>query len=278
MSNKTQADTTEYMLGHGDREWDRLHRQHAVWRDTLLDFLPKLGAGPGSRLLEVGCGNGVLLRDLALHVGPQGHVVGIERDPDAAGQAAQYVADLPWVEVHQGDLFALEPAAPEDAFDLVVARWVIAWLPSPDEAVRRLVPQVRPGGRLLIQDYNYDAIRVEPEQLPLRKLFEIMPQAYALHGGDAWSAMRLPRLFVEAGLDELFVEPHCKAGDPDSGVFRWAERFFREHVQRLVDDGLLTAEERQASLEAWDTARATPGTVFFSPLVVNVAGRRPATP
>ncbi len=267
----------EYLLGHGEHEWDRLDEQHLVWRHTLLDALAPLGIGPGSRLLEVGCGNGVLLRDLASIVGPRGRAVGIERDPSAVARARQTLAELPWAEVRQDDLFELHPADPADAFDLVVARWVLAWLPTPERALAHLVPQLRPGGLLLVQDYDYDSIRLEPPQAALVHLFEAMTQGYALNGGDVWCAVRLPRLYVEAGLELIEVEPHCKAGGPDSGVFRWAERFFRQHVQRLVDDGLLSAAERDASLTGWDTARATPGSVFFSPLVVNVVGRRPRT-
>ena len=87
-------------------------------------------------------------------------------------------------------------------------------------------------------------------------------------------AIRLPQFYADLGLDLVAVEPFCKAGPPDHGAFRWAERFFRQHVQRLVDDGVLTEQERDASFEAWDEARRTPGAVFFSPLVVNVVGRR----
>ena len=268
------ANDAHYMLGLGDRVWERLAAQHRVWRHTLLVALPPLGIGPGSRVLEVGCGNGVLLRDLAEVVGPGGRAVGVEHDPSAVTQARQALADLPWVAVRQGDLFELEPATPGEAFDLVVARWVLAWLPTPERAVEQLIPQLRPGGRLLVQDYDYDAIRVTPPQPGLERLFEVMPQGYALHGGDAWCATRLPQLYTEAGLELVAVEPHCKAGGPQSDVFRWAETFFRQHVQKLVDDGLLSDAERDASLAGWDAAHATPGSVFFSPLVVNVIGRR----
>ena len=265
---------TDYMLNHNAHEWERLERQHEVWRHTLLDALPTLGIGPGSRVLEVGCGSGILLKDLADAVGSDGQIVGLERDPDAVENARRLLAEKPWVEVRQGDLYTLETGDLGEPFDLVVARWVIAWLPDQQEAVRRSLTQLAPDGSLLVQDYNYDGIRMAPSVPALENLFVVMPKAYAFHGGDAWCAAHMPQVFHQAGLTDVEVQPHCLAGDSDSGVFRWAERFFRDYVQKLVDDELLTDKERIEVLEGWDTARATPGSVFFSPMVVNVIGRR----
>ena len=101
----------EYLLGHGGLEWDRLEHQHRVWRHTLLNSLAPLHIGAGSRILEVGCGNGALLRDLAELVGAEGEARGLEIDPEAAAQAQEKLKNLPWAHAEHGDILELEPAS-----------------------------------------------------------------------------------------------------------------------------------------------------------------------
>ena len=264
---------SDYLLGHDELEWQRLQAQHLVWRDSLLDLLEPNGISRGASILEVGCGSGALLRDLALHVGDKGRVLGVEIDPRAVEKAQQDNVDLAWVEVQQGDLNELRT---QDRFDLVVARWVLSFVSGARQAVEALAARLNPGGLLLVQDYSYDAIRMVPRDPGLERLFQVTPQAYELGGGNAWLALELPAIYGELGLQVVMVDPRCKAGPPDSGVFNWAERFFLEHLHKFVDQGLLSEKEAAASRRGWANARKKPHSIFYSPLVVSVLGRRSA--
>ncbi|MEM8993873.1 MAG: methyltransferase domain-containing protein [Acidobacteriota bacterium] len=261
-------DDPEYLLGHGQQEWQRLDDQHRVWRHTLLDSLGRLPLADDADVLEVGCGSGALLADLADLVG--GDAVGVEIDPAAAERARVVLGDA--AEVRRGDVLELDLGR---RFDLVVARWVLSFLHQPKRAIERMAAHLEPGGILVVQDYNYDGLRVTPGDPALDRLFEVVPEAYAHNGGDAWVTTHVPRLFAELDLQLVAVEPHCLAGGPSSPVFGWVETFFRHHIPTLVKDGLLTEGEAAAALGAWTAVRDVPGTVLFSPLVVNVIGRKP---
>src|SRR2546428_2145084 len=45
------------------------------------EYLSLLEIGPGQRVLDVGCGSGVIARDVARRVQPNGQVVGIDPSP-----------------------------------------------------------------------------------------------------------------------------------------------------------------------------------------------------
>src|SRR6266481_2381444 len=80
--------TGEKWVADADR-YDRLNQRFGDW------VVDKVDAQPGERVVDIGCGNGALLLDLAPRVGPGGCVVGVDvsgpmlaaaqRRADAAG-------------------------------------------------------------------------------------------------------------------------------------------------------------------------------------------------
>ena len=77
------------------------------------------------------------------------------------------------------------------------------------------------------------------------------------------------------GLELLEMTPTAKCGDPRSPVFEWAHLFFPPFSANMVAAGVLTEAERAQFLEEWEARRADPNAIFFSPIVVDVAGRKP---
>ena len=51
--------------------------------------LAELTAAPGARVLDLGCGDGATLRELAGRVGADGWLLGIDRNPRALAAAAR---------------------------------------------------------------------------------------------------------------------------------------------------------------------------------------------
>lgn len=254
--------TDDYLLGHDDIEWSRLREQHALWAPELLHSLKQAGLTPNARVLEVGCGTGELLADLAER---SGEAVGLERDPRAAAHAARRLDGR--ATVHTGDLMEWEP---DDRFDLVVARWVFCFLPDPATAAARLASWVRPGGALVIQDYNHDGIRIFPEHPPITRCIEGFRAAWRALDFDLWVAPALPRMLMDAGLPSVSVTPQIKAGPPGSAAWRWVERFLHEHIGTVVDGGHLSGAERDAFVQAWAEAKTDPATLLFTPIQLTV--------
>lgn len=264
------ASTDDYLLGHSAREWNRLEEQHALWGPVLLHDLRSLGLAPGQRVLEVGCGTGTLLDDLATEVGPSGEAAGLELDPASVEVARDRVGSR--ATVRAGDLRESDLGGP---WDVIVARWVFSFLPDPVAAAERLLGALAPGGVLAVFDYNHDALQVWPRDPAIDQVIEAYRAAYGASGGDLWVGATLPGALRRLGVDDVQAHPHVMAGPPGSAVWRWVERFVWEHLSTLREHGLWTDAQHAALEAAWTRAAADDSSTLFSPVLVTVSGRRP---
>lgn len=164
----------EYVLGHHlkgegarlalmSQLLDPMHRRHIDALDVVR---------PGSRTLEVGCGNGSISAWLAERVSPGGRAVAVDLDLSLIDVRA------PNLELRQGDIVtgAIEPGT----FDLVTARAVLHHVADAEAAMRNLVASLRPGGALLL---------IEPDFLPVSIAEPLKVRAF-WDGWPAWSRKR----------------------------------------------------------------------------------------
>jgi SAM-dependent methyltransferase len=256
----------KYLLGHRRQEWDRLEQQHLLWRDSLLDPIRALGMRADAAILEIVCGPGALLAELAtLGEGP---LAAIELDPEAANVARERLAGR--AEVRQGDVNRIDLAGP---WDLIVLRWVFSFLPDPRATLARVWAATRPGGYVVIQDYDHDGFAIWPHDPAIERVIEAFRAAYRASGGDLWVGPKLPQWFAELGARPS-VKSEVRADYVDGDVWRWVERFLLEHVDNVVLQGQLTPAEREAFLAAWHRARHTPGALLVSPIQITSIARR----
>jgi phosphatidylethanolamine/phosphatidyl-N-methylethanolamine N-methyltransferase len=101
----------------------------------------------GGRVLEVGVGTGISLP----HYDKRTRLVGIDISEAMLEKARRRARDLKLENVEEiavGDAEALAYA--DNAFDVVVAQYVITAVPNPERALDEFVRVVRPGGEIVI--------------------------------------------------------------------------------------------------------------------------------
>ncbi|HUR85625.1 MAG TPA: class I SAM-dependent methyltransferase [Solirubrobacteraceae bacterium] len=101
----------------------------------------------GLRVLDVGCGAGSLAA--GLKTAGAAHVAGIELDSSAAARARERL-DV----VVEGSVLDADLPFREGEFDVLVFADVLEHLPDPDAALRRCLPLLAPGGRVVVSVPN----------------------------------------------------------------------------------------------------------------------------
>ena len=193
--------TGEYLMGRTSAEYQRLRAQSAVWEVSTVRALEAVGLQQGMNCLDVGCGPGEVMRLLGTRVGSAGHVTGLDIDLAIGEQALSILTAT------AGRQFSFYPVDLETAtefpnapYDLVYARLVLIHLKDPVAVLRRLWACVKPGGTLLIQDYDMSFMHMYPTTWTFGEFQRVLLGTFEAGGKDYRIGSRMPRLFVDAGI------------------------------------------------------------------------------
>jgi hypothetical protein len=162
-----------------------------------------------------------------------------------------------------------------DGYDLVHARLVLEHLPQRGVVAAKLASAVRPGGWLVVEDYDIRTMAFTDPPLPRWvSANQAVVRALQAAGSDPLSGAELLRLLLEVGLVDVTAEGSVRPMTiPDlAPTFRPAlERL----VAPIVGAGSMAAADLEAVMRDFDE-RPSPPTVY-TPILVSVAGRRPTT-
>ncbi len=165
-------------------------------RDYKARMLDALDLRAGLAVLDAGCGPGADLPALAEAVAPGGTVIGVDRDQEMLDAAAEaHVAARPGVELRRADVHAL----PLDDASVDRARTdrVLQWVEDPARALAEFHRVLRPGGRLVMAEPDWDTLVVDHPDPALSR-------AYTRHVTErvirnAAIGRQLARLAADAG-------------------------------------------------------------------------------
>ncbi len=152
---------------HQQWETDYLHPDlESFYEDAFRRVVELLGAGPGSTLLDAGCGYCFHAARLA-RLGAR--VTGVDFSAAALAEAARFLAGqnlAGTIELRQGDL--LDLPFPANTFDFVTCWGVLMHVPEVERALLEMVRVLRPGGRLALAENNAGSLHVRVWEPSLR--------------------------------------------------------------------------------------------------------------
>lgn len=188
-----------YVLGHSDREIDRLKAQARLIDPITRRFLLEAGITPGMRVLDVGSGAGDVAFLAADLVGDTGEVVGVDRVPAALEAARSRAAahSRRNVEFRVGDPSEMAFDRP---FDAVIGRYVLQFQKDPASMLRDLATHVRPGGVVAFHEIDWGGVGSFPPVPTYDRCCRWVVDTMRSHGTETRMGNKLHATFVAAGL------------------------------------------------------------------------------
>jgi SAM-dependent methyltransferase len=218
----------------------------ASHRRLLQRFLAFAGVRPGAAVLEVGCGTGVVLRQLAARVGPRGRVVGVDPSRAFLAAAARILRGRPErrrIVLKPGDGAHLPFA--DGKFDATLAVTVLLHVADPLVVVKEMARVTRPGGLVGLQDQDFGTVALTHSDRVLTE--RIMGGVVGHMYEEPCSGRRLPGLLLSAGLERPRLQTTVYQ---DTTLEPWTKSFLERRAANAVRFGLVDAGTAQRWLDA----------------------------
>ena len=178
-----------------------LARSHDMDRRRFR-VLEALALVPGERIIEVGCGGGLLLREIGRAVDPDGTVLGVDVSEDQVAAASRACTGVSNVRVEVGSATAL--GADDGCFDASVSTQVLEYIEDLEVAVAELARVTRVGGRLVNVATNWDSLFVAGGDAELTKRIIATWDRHAPHPN---LPVVLPNHLSRAGFTSVLQTP-----------------------------------------------------------------------
>jgi ubiquinone/menaquinone biosynthesis C-methylase UbiE len=213
----------------------------------ILELLP--AQTRDFRVLDVGCGTGAITRGVAEMLGAKGSVLGVDVSKIMLEKAC--AAQIPNLEFQSADVYDLSF---ENRFDLIVCARVLQWLEYPKNAILQMQHALKPGGKLVVLDYNH--LKGEMYPTPPQAFASAIETFYrwkADAGMDNEIADHLETMLLELGFENVFLTPQLERtvrGDEDfDSRMAIKVQILASRGLQLVKDGWLTETERASAEE-----------------------------
>lgn len=228
------------------------------WSQEILERAQPIG--PSDRILDLGCGTGIVARKLRERLDGAGRIIGVDASNDMISAARALAPELEWREAD-----AMSLPFEDASFELVVCQQMLQCTPEPLDALRESRRVLVHGGRLVLSTWR------PRHELPF---YDVLGKIAERHLGTP-NEKRV-RLGDDVALRELVVQ--AGFGDVALDVVTRTEqhRAFPYRGSALAanfDLSALSDAEREARLAEIDAESVAAVKQFEVDGVVTVASR-----
>ena len=248
-------------VGNMQRALTQCHDM-AVRRTSVIR---ELNLRSGLSVLEVGCGGGQCVVEVARSVGDSGRVCAQDLSADQIAAATERCAEFPWVELTVGDL--TEMPYDDAQFDVVYGVQVIEYVAELDDALTEIHRVLRPGGRLVILATNWQSVVWHSNNH--ERMSNIL-NAWDTHAPYPDLPSILPARLRQAGIEPLHQTPTTiiNLSYNENTFSFWLARLMK---QFLIGKNLLSQELVDRWIDEFDELEKEGAYAFYSTPVITVA-------
>jgi len=212
-------------------------------RAAKAALMEQLVLGRARAALDVGCGSGGDVAEMARLMPDGTHVSGLDTSETMIAEARRRTASLGTrVSWRIGD--AADLPYGDRGFDACRAATVLQHVSDPARVVREMARVTRPGGRVGVLEFDQETLFLDhPDPQTTRIILDTFASAMA----QGHIGRQLPRLFRAAGLTDVSVMPRVILGPA-----QFLRTLLYDHVARLQDQGVLTG---QHTTRWWQNSR-----------------------
>ena len=243
------------------RFMDEAQKPAAIQASKRL-MLQRIALAPGAAVLDVGCGPGTDVFEMVELVGPTGRLIGLDASEVMLAEARRRAKEFQVpITFEVGEVLALP--FEDGTFDVCRAERLLEHVTDAGQALAEMVRVTRPGGRIVVFDFDWDTLIVDH---PDKETTRTFVQSYSDSIRNGWIGRQLPRLFKEQHLEEIAIDP--------VQVFVYyalAELAFGSHLSLLQTNGTLDAGRARQWWEYLQQADER-GTLLISFTAFVVAG------
>jgi SAM-dependent methyltransferase len=238
----------EYIFDNGLPEAvNRFGLLSKLFDGRTIHYIEQRGIREGWSCLEVG-GGGSIAAFLCTRTGDAGRVLATDIDP----RFLQGLA-FPNLGVRRHDIRS-QPL-PEQEFDLVHARLVLEHLAEPEAALKRMVAALKPGGWIILEEFDHLGLLPNPEDNSpdeLLKLREAFQQVLAARGVEMHYGRLLARRLSANGLVNVGAEVNGSVWKSGSAGITLLKLNCEGLRVTIIGSGLMSESEFDSDMKRLD--------------------------
>jgi ubiquinone/menaquinone biosynthesis C-methylase UbiE len=237
----------------------------SIFRPWAEDLVERVQPEPRERVLDIGCGTGIVARLVRQRCGADARISGVDLNPEMIAVARRLEPSIDW---HQAN--ALELPFEDASFDVVLCQQALQFFPDRAAGVHEMRRVLTSGGRIGISTWR--PLEENPLYATLNQLAQARFGSNVDRRFSFGDAQALRSVIADAGFRDIRIETVTRNDglqDPDT--------FVAMNLNATVDLSTLEEKQRAQALAEFKTAarkavsRFLVGEALVAPVSANVA-------